>query len=96
MAHLFKMTEWQGSSGRWYCNDTTDLAGPSAKWWTPARMLNTSLTDYIIMLKDKFNATIVKYCPETDVLIFYWDKQIDIHKFILYINKESKKKNFMV
>ena len=96
MAHLYKLTGWQGGSGRWYCNDITDLTNLSAKWWVPARMLNISLTDFIIMLKDTFNATIGKYYPDTDVLTFYWDKQVDMNKFILYINRESKKKNFMV
>lgn len=96
MVHLFKMTEWQGSSGRWYCNDITDLAGPSAKWWAPARVLNISLTDYIMLLRDTYNATVVKYNPEKDVLSVYWDKQTDVHRFVLYVNKEAKRKNFMV
>ena len=95
MAHLYKVVEWE-SCGRWYCNDVTDLAEPSAKWWMPARVLDISLTDYILMLKDKFNATIVSYCRDTDVLIFYWNSYANIHKYVLYINKIARQKNFMV
>ena len=95
MAHLYKTTEWQGGSGKWYCNDVADLTGPSAKWWTPARMLNMSLTDYILMLKNDFNAIIAGYCSDTDVLLFHWDKYSDCHKYVLFINKESRKRNFM-
>lgn len=96
MAHLYKVTEWEGGSGRWYVNDVADLAGPSAKWWTPARMLNMSLTDYIIMLKDQFNATIVSYNRDTDALIFYWDTYVAAHKYVLWINKIARQQNFMV
>ena len=96
MAHLYKTTIWQGSSGRWYCNDVTDLAGPSAKWWVPARMLGMKLTDYILLLKDSFNANIHEYNADTDVLIFSWDNQSDANKYKLWINSKAKKANFMV
>ena len=96
MAHLYKTVDWQGASGKWYCNDVSDLAGVSGKWWVPARMLGLSLPDYILMLKEKFNATIVKYNPETNYLHFYWEKYSDCHKYVLYINKESRNRKFMV
>ncbi len=96
MAHLYHCEEWQAGSGRWYCNDIKDLNGVSAKWWAPARMLSISLTDYIIMLKEDFHATIVSYNKDTDVLIFYWDRYADAHRYVLYINSKARKINFMV
>ena len=94
MAHLYKVSQWQGGSGKWYCNDITDLAGPSAKWWMPARMLGISLCDYILLLKNQFKVSEMIYNEERDVLIFSWDNQTDCHKYVLYINRESRKRNF--
>lgn len=96
MAHILKYTDWEGGSGKYYCNDILDLGGLSSKWWIPARMLNMSLTDYILMLKDKFNANIVTYCEETDVLIYNWDKQNECHKFVLWLNAQARKANFII
>ena len=96
MAHLYKTQEWQSPSGKWYCNDTTELAGMASKWWVPARILGISLTDYVLLLKNKYNATIVKYNLEKDILIFYWDKQVDCHKYVLAINAEARKKVFTI
>ena len=96
MAHLYKVSEWQGGSGKWYCNDVTDLAGVSGKWWIPARMLGIPLTDYILLLKEKFNVTIVEYYKPTDVLIFHWDKYSECHKYVLWINAEARKRKYMV
>lgn len=94
--HLYKVSNWKSGSGRWYCNDVTDLAGISAKWWVPARFLNLSLTDYILLLKDKFNATIVQYYGPTDVLIFYWDNYEDCNKYTKWINAEARRANIML
>ena len=96
MAHLYKTSTWQGSSGKWYCNDITDLSGCSAKWWVPARILGMKLSDYILLLKDIFNANICKYNSNTDVLLFFWDNQSDANKYKLWINDKAKKANFMV
>lgn len=96
MSHILKYSEWQSPSGVWYCNDTSDLAGLSSKWWIPARMLGISLTDYILLLKDEFNATIVKYNSDTDILIYHWKNYADCHRFLLWINRMSKKANFII
>ena len=60
MSHLMKYTEWESASG-WHCGDVSDLAHGSNFWWHPARMLNIELTDYILMLKDKFHAVNFSY-----------------------------------
>lgn len=96
MAHLYKVTEWQSPSGNWYCNDTADLCGVSGKWWIPARMLNMTFTDYILMLRREYHANIVRYNESTDCLIFYWDNYADCHRYVLYINREARKRKFMV
>lgn len=96
MAHIYECSEWQSASGRWYCNDTKDLAGISGKWWVPARMLGLSLEDFILLLKNEFKVSNMTYCKETDCLVFYWEKYADCHKYKLFINKMAKRGNFMV
>ena len=96
MAHLYRCQEWQSPTGKWNCNDVQDLAGISGKWWVPARMLNLSLTDYILLLKNKFNATIVKYNKEIDFLNFHWESYTDCHRYVLWINAESRKRQFFI
>ena len=96
MSHLYKMTKWQGASGRWYANDTTDLVSNSAKWYAPARLLRIPLTDYIELLRNTYSATIVKYSPEKDYLHFYWEKESDANRFVLWINKQSKANQWIV
>lgn len=96
MAHLYHVEQWESPSGRFLCNDVKDLGGISGKWWVPARMLGLSLTDYILLLKDNFNADIESYYEPTDVLLFSWKKKEDCHKYVLYINSIARKKNFQV
>ena len=64
MAHLYKTQEWKSSSGKWYCNDTTELAGMASKWWAPARILGISLTDYVLLLKNKYRVCFL-YCQRS-------------------------------
>lgn len=95
MAHLYKATEWE-SCGWWWVNDTTDLNSIAAKWWVPARILNLSLYDYVVLLKDSFNATGFKYDENTDVLIFHFTSQADARKYKNYINKIARERNYIV
>lgn len=86
-----KFKEWQSASGRWYCNDNTH----PQKWWVPARMLGLSLTDFILLIKDKYGATIHSYCLKTDVLIYSFNTEAEVHKFVLFINREARKRNYL-
>lgn len=96
MAHLYKVSEWKGGSGRWYCNDVEDLAGVSGLWWVPCRMLGISPTDFILLLKDEFKASNFSYNIEKNVLLYSWEKHSDCHRYVLWINKMARKANFMV
>lgn len=96
MAKLYKVTEWEDPLGKWWSNNVQELATISAKWWVPARMLNMSLTDYILMLKNEYNANIISYHPDSDVLIFNWTNYADCHKYTLFINAKARKLNYIV
>lgn len=86
--HLFQMTYWE--IGRnWHCNDVKNLAGRSAKWYTPMRILNLSIEEYINLLLS-YNAKGLKYYSESDYLAFYFEKEKDVKAFCSYVNKKAK------
>ena len=94
--HLYRVSEWQSSgSGVWYCNDVEDLAGISSRWWTPARMLNMPLDEYVVMLVEEFKVDSISYDPEANVLVFYWKSREACRKYKNWINKKARECNFM-
>ena len=91
--HLYQMTCWQGSSGLWYVNDIKNLSGRSAKWYTPMRILDLSVEEYIDLLKT-FHAEGISYYIPSDYLYFYFTKEKDAKAFCSYINKKAKCINY--
>lgn len=94
--HQLKYSEWESASGKWYCNDVKSLTSVASKWWVPARMLNISLTDYVLLLKNDFNANIEQYYEPTDILIYSFDSYKDVHKFVLWVNSKAKQFNYII
>ena len=90
--HLYQMTCWE-INDRWYVNDVKNLGGRSAKWYTPMRILNLSIEEYINLLND-FHAQRICYYEPTDYLTFYFLKEKDAKVFCSYINKEAKRTNY--
>ena len=95
MSHVLKLSEWESPTG-WHCNDVSNLAHGSGYWWNIPRMLGIELTDYILLLKDKFNATNFNYDINHNVLLWKWNSYTDCHKFVLYINREAQKRKFFI
>ena len=92
--HLYRVSEWQGGSLRWYCNDVEDLAGISSKWWTPARMLNMPLDEYVTMLVKEFKVDHISYNPEANVLVISWKRKKAFRKYKKWINKKARECQF--
>lgn len=90
--HLFQMTYWD-IMGKWHCNDVKNLAGRSAKWYTPMRILNLDVEDYIKLLLS-YNAKGLKYYPKGDYLAFHFESEKDVKAFCSYINKKAKLANY--
>lgn len=93
--HILHYDEWQ-SNGRWLCGDTSSFVNKSNTWWYIPNLLGISSVDYIMLLKDKFNATYIRYKVEYDVLIFSFDTLADCRKFKNYINKIAREKKFYI
>ena len=90
-----KYSEWESISG-WHCGDISDLGKGSNYWWFPARMLELELTDYILLLKNKFHAKNFKYFKDENVLLWHWETYNDCHSFVLFLNSEAKKRKFYI
>jgi len=91
--HLYQMTYWKGAR-YWYVNDVKNLTGRSAKWYTPMRILNLSIEDYINLLVNKFNAQGLSYYASTDYLSFYFLKESEAKAFCSHVNKKAKISNY--
>lgn len=93
MSHLMKYSEWQGASGKWYATDISNFAEGSGNWWNVPRMLNMELTDFILLLKNTYNANLSYH---NEVLLWNWNNYNDCHKFVLYVNKEARQRKFFI
>lgn len=100
MKRLYKTTEWTNAPNNWQVGDCSDLSNNSNAWWIPARFLNLSFEDWILKLKNEFNATIDKFCPEANngksLLLYHWTNYNDAHKFSLWINKIARNNNWTI
>lgn len=91
--HLYNMTYWE-SNDKYYCNDVQNLSGKSAKWYTPMRILNLSVEEYIDLLMNTFHASGFTYSLETDCLIFHFNKESEAKSFCAYVNKKAKSSKY--
>lgn len=97
MSHIYKASEWQnGDSGPWYVNDVSELSTTASKWYVPVRILGITPVEYVLLLRDKFNAKRIRYHEPTDVLLFSFDTQADARVYKNWINKKARQSNFMV
>jgi hypothetical protein len=101
MKELYKLTEFQTATGAWECGCSTHLEQNSAAWFLPARALGISIEDYIHLLIDKYHIIPISYTeyPDKDWPSFFYFKWPDyntMHSFVLYVNREAKKRNFFI
>lgn len=94
---LYKVEEWQNGSS-WRAGDMSDLKNNSNLWYIPPRMLSLSLEEWILKLKNEFNATGFCFYPEANggksLLTYYWVNYEDCHKYTLWVNRKAKEGNW--
>lgn len=94
---LYKVEEWQNGSS-WRAGDMSDLKNNSNLWYIPPRMLGLSLEEWILKLKNEFNATGFHFYPDANggksLLTYYWDNYSDCHKYTLWVNRKAKEGNW--
>ena len=101
MGTLLKVDEWRSPSGRWYVADVHTWTG----WRECADVLGAeTLTDYIDILYNKYNATIYGTIGVGEDTIspanvlFSWpaEEYKYAHQFKLDVNRIARKKNYLV
>ena len=70
------------------------MCGRSAKWYTPMRILNLTVEEYVHLLVDKFNAKALRYYAPTDFLTFGFETEKEAKAFCHYVNKEARRRNY--
>lgn len=97
---IYKVTEYQSPTGKWHVGNYTAVGKNSNAWYYIPRMLNMPLTDYILMLRDKYNATIESWTEYDNgwppLLLYSWENHADAHKFLLMVNKEARARKFSI
>lgn len=93
---LYKVEEWQGASGIWYCNCLQSLNTNASCWYAPARVLGISPAEFIKLITEKYGADHIKYFPESGFFSYGWTNQEKMRKFKNTLNAEARKRNFLI
>lgn len=91
---LLKVSEWQGGSGKWYVADTSTFSS----WRHIPTMLGLSYEQYFSLLRDTYSISKLAYCEDTDCLVFSWNSEdyAKAHKYLLYVNRIARNKQYSV
>lgn len=91
---IYQMEEWQGSSGRWYCEHIKSFPRNVQKWVVPARILGISADEYVKLLIFKYKPDHISFDGNT--LVYSWNSQQKMRVFKNYMNAMARKANFEI
>ena len=93
---VFKLVEFQGSSGMWYCSDPSNFAGGSGNWWNVARAWNLTPAAFIEKLIKEYKPDNISYNEDKNVLVYSWKSQISMRNFKNQTNAAARRNNFQI
>ena len=93
---LYRLEEWQGASGVWYCEHTSSFPANVEKWVIPARVLNMSVDDFLRMLIKDFKPDVITVKEDGSFVSWGWSKQSEMRKFKNWMNAKSRAINFQI
>ena len=93
---LYRLEEWQGASGVWYCEHTSSFPANVEKWVIPARVLNMSVDDFLRMLINDFKPDVITVKKDGSFVSWGWSKQSEMRKFKNWMNAKSRAINFQI
>ena len=93
---LYRLEEWQGASGVWYCEHTSSFPANVEKWVIPARVLNMSVDDFLRMLIKDFKPDVITVKKDGSFVSWGWLKQSEMRKFKNWMNAKSRAINFQI
>lgn len=94
--NIWKAVEFQGGSGLWYCNDTSNFASNSANCLHPSRILGMSADKYLEWLIENYSPDMVHIGKDGGFFTYGWKSQAKMRLFKNYINKKAREKNYTI
>lgn len=97
MSKVYKASEWTDNGGMVHIQ-CDDLVGTGRNWVEPARILGLQPADFVIKLKQEFNADIQPYKKNGKVTFigYSWKSLADARRFKNLINKIAREKNYQI
>lgn len=95
---LLKYSEWQGGSGRWYCDDIDVLSKERNPWFLPARLLGLTPAQYLQWVIDNYSPDHFMHNADYSFVGWSWDhkNQGKMRKFKNKINSLAKEHNCFI
>lgn len=93
---LYKLDEWQGASGVWYCNCLQSLKTNAACWYAPARVFGISPAEFIKLVVGKYGADQVRYSADSGFFSYGWTSQAKMRIYKNDVNRIAREKNFQI
>lgn len=93
---LYEVKEWQGGSGVYYVGCILDLGNNSDNWAHLLKIFNVDVDNLVKLLVDEFHVDHLRYCIETDVLVYYWKSLSAARKFKNKVNKKARQIKYMI
>lgn len=93
---LLKYSIWQGLSGQWYTNDTSDFTTVRGQWWVPARMFGITPAAWVEKLITEFKPDNCSFNGK--MFLYSWNKEhyTLANNFKNWINAEARKRKFLI
>ena len=93
---LYRLEEWQNTSGYWYCEHTSTHPPGIQKWILPARLLGMTADVFLQWLIDNYKPDYFFHSKSCDFVGWGWKDQTMMRKYKNFINKKAREINFTI
>ena len=93
---LYRLEEWKGASGIWYCEHTSSNPKNIDKWVLPSRLLGMSADEFLKWLFEKYQPDHIFHNEDCSFVGWGWTSQAKMRLYKNYINKVAREKNFLI
>lgn len=91
----YQVKEWESPSG-WHFNCTDALGTTYSQWYYPARILDMAPADYIKFVINNYKPEKISINKDKCLVFFSWKNYSNMHKLVLLINREARKKGVQI
>lgn len=98
MSKLYVAEEWISASGKVNIQ-SVNLVGTGRNWREPAKILGLSVPDFILKLREEYEAELKVFKNEEGKIMFidyYWRDLAKARKYKNYINLIARNKNYKI